>query len=286
MRFHYNGLPAYLPTHENSIKPSYILLYNPEKFLSYHQSLGGMGNNNINDTYEPFCESNILRFNHEKAKEDESLQALLRAAKSVDLSKLRMDLTYLTHTMKDINFGVEIADDTITEMKKLIVAQAKIDALAHSEAGLIIRWMTPRHDLADEYGDDLQFNSWWIPPHADQDEGFTKPDQEVFCTNMSRTRNDRKVYLIFGVGFGADATRVVTTCTVKRSDVKTLAVISMSHLERGQVAPIDPVILMKRSDDLAVWVSNDKQKYANMRDHLIIYGWVCEATGLSVYASE
>jgi hypothetical protein len=224
--------------------------------------------------YEPFLKSNLLRLGED---DSDYAQLLTKTARAVKLEKLPINSAWLNTGMKSINFGVQISDDTITEMKKLIVAQAKIENLAHDETNLVIRWIMPHVDLADPWGTRLETYDWWIPPNGGT---FRDRTQLLYVTNAAQTRNDRKIYLLFGVGFGKDASRTVQSYNIKRSDVRTLAIISMSHLEPGQVAPIDPVVMMKRNDDLAVEV-NMSDDVKGRRDHVILYAWVCEPYGVS-----
>jgi hypothetical protein len=101
--------------------------------------------------------------------------------------------------------------------------------------------------------------------------------QTVFSSGYG-SRNDRKVILIFGLGYGHGSSHTITSCTMSRGG-RTIYIVSMSHLADGQVALLDPPVLMKRCDDLDFIVNFTEQNWKGRRDQLIIYGWVAEVLG-------
>jgi len=230
--------------------------------------------------YEPFVKTNLLRLPPKDPKyryADDYLWDIMERAKRVELDKLAMDVTSKAKGLPELKFAEHISDDTYAEMKKLIVAMALVDNLAASERGLVLRYIMPQYDLSDQFGAGIRSADWLVPPNGGLFQSYHQ--QLVWLTNTSTSRNDRKVYLLFGVGYGPNSSHVVQQVVFKRSDIRTLSIISMSHLAEGQLAPIDPPILMKRNDDLCIHVNLPERDWRGRFDDIVVYGWVVEAMG-------
>jgi len=107
--------------------------------------------------------------------------------------------------------------------------------------------------------------------------------QTIFETNACISRNDRKVMVLFGAGFGNGASHTITSIAIKRGDRATLGIVSLSHLKDGQAAAFDRPYLFKRNDDCRIIATLPENGWQGRRDHLILYGFICEAAGANQF---
>jgi hypothetical protein len=114
----------------------------------------------------------------------------------------------------------------------------------------------------------------------------------IYTTNASVARNDRKVYVAWGlrqVGSGParDHAALATNAWIwKRSDVKTIDQWQIQQLETmdGQAIYGQTPILYKRNDDMSVWVIPNARCASNAAkfDQLQVLMKVVESLGTTV----
>ena len=183
------------------------------------------------------------------------------------------------------------------------MAQGLIDNLSNTEGGLVCREVIVYLDLCDSGGNQIASGDWRQPSAADA--GFTGSSfgygtntgayaskVAVYTTNAAVARNDRKVYVAWGlrqVGSGParDHACLVSNAVIwKRSDVKTIDQWMLQQLETidGQAVYGQTPILYKRNDDMAVWFIPNKRTASgvNKFDQLQVLMKVVESLGTTV----
>lgn len=144
---------------------------------------------------------------------------------------------------------------------------------------------------------------WRQPVQSDTNSNFTNNAYStntgakasavvVYTTNSTISRNDRKVFGIYGlklVGTGPGREHAILTTNSwiwKRSDVKTIDIWPIQTLETQQNGAIygKTPILFKRGDDMAVYtVPNKRTAISSAKfDQLAILCKVAEALGANV----
>jgi hypothetical protein len=182
-----------------------------------------------------------------------------------------------------VDLDVKAIEDATS---KYALAQGLIDNLSNTEGGLTCREAIVYLDLCDSQGNLIVSGDWRQPVSTDTSTSFggshtlSSPSYynsntgsklsvnsqtgavEIYSTNAAIARNDRKVYVAWGVrqvGSGPARDHAVLAINAwiwKRSDVKTIDQWQMQQLETvdGQAVYGQTPILYKRNDDMAVWV--------------------------------
>lgn len=190
---------------------------------------------------------------------------------------------------------------------KYALAQGLIDNLSNTEGGLVCRELIVYLDLVDSQGALITSGDWRQPVKADANTAFLNYGTNatyntatgayaskvcIYTTNSATSRNDRKVYVYWGlrqVGSGParDHACLSTNAWIfKRSDVKTIDQWMIQQLETcdGQAVFGQTPILFKRMDDQAIWTIPNSRVAASTSkfDQLQVLCKVVEALGTTV----
>lgn len=205
--------------------------------------------------------------------------------------------------MTDID--VRALEDAVS---RYVLAQALIDNISNTEGGLVCREIYVDQDLCDgsggvSAGAAIPSRDWRQPALSDSGSQFTNHAYAtntgakassvlVYTTNSTISRNDRKVFGIYGLklvgsGPGREHAVLASNCWIfKRSDVKTIDQWPIQTLETQQNSAIygKTPILFKRGDDMAIFViPNARTAVSSAKfDQLAILAKVAEALGASV----
>lgn len=213
-----------------------------------------------------------------------------------------------------VDLDVKAIEDATS---KYALAQGLIDNLSNTEGGLTCREVIVYLDLCDSQGNLITVGDWRQPVPTDANSAFGPSGThqlvtsgsngpayynsntgakaqfvEIYSTNAAIARNDRKVYVAWGirqVGSGPardHACLAINAWIWKRSDVKTIDQWQMQQLETidGQSVYGQTPILYKRNDDMAIWVvPNYRVAVGNFKfDQLQILMKVVESLGTTV----
>jgi hypothetical protein len=166
------------------------------------------------------------------------------------------------------------------------LAQAKIDGIASTEEGLVVRDIIPDLDLRDGNGNAITKREWVQPVSGSYN--TEEAEKEIYRTTTN-SGNDRKIIIIYGVretnnGPGRTASALnISALIFKRSTVK---VIDIWHIESLDtmiegVAYSRTPILFKKNDEARIYFY-PKTGASGSGDNLILLGKVVEAIGNNV----
>ena len=199
-----------------------------------------------------------------------------------------------------VDLDVKAIEDATS---KYALAQGLIDNLSNTEGGLVCREVIVYLDLCDSNGNQIISGDWRQPTSGDtsfaaSSQGYAtatgsyQSKVAVYTTNAAISRNDRKVYVAWGlrqVGSGParDHPCLATNAIIfKRSDVKTIDQWMLQQLETidGQAVYGQTPILYKRNDDMAIWFIPNRRAASgiNKFDQLQVLMKVVESLGTTV----
>jgi hypothetical protein len=170
-----------------------------------------------------------------------------------------------------VDLDVKAIEDATS---KYALAQGLIDNLSNTEGGLVCREVIVYLDLCVPTTGLVPSSGDWRQPISGNytvNTGAYADKVAIYTTNAASARNDRKVYVAWGlrqVGSGPardHACLAMNAVIWKRSDVKTIDQWMVQQLETmdGQAVYGQTPILYKRNDDMAVWVIPNARSAVN-----------------------
>jgi hypothetical protein len=221
----------------------------------------------------------------------EAMIKLQAKKESIDVGRVGLFSGIYT-MMTDID--VRALEDAVS---RYVIAEALIDNISNTEGGIVCREILVDQDLCDPVGNAITSRDWRQPPlsfttNYTTNTGAKASQVQIYSTNTTISRNDRKVFGIYGlrlVGTGPAREHAILTTNSwiwKRSDVKTIDIWPIQTLETidGQAIYGKTPILFKRGDDMAIWViPNARTAVSTAKfDQLCIQAKVAEALGANV----
>lgn len=203
-------------------------------------------------------------------------EAKLKAvADLVDLKKVGVDSTYKPDYL-DV--------DSYKLLKRFVVAQALIDYISQTEAGISLRWFLPDTDFVTSNHEPIKKRDWTFPVNywyeptwtVDHEDKRRFIEKEVLLRSHYYSQSMRKVYMFLGVEFPEKP--LCTALDFSRSDVKIIEVLSTSQLKPGEIHLMSRPILYKKGDEIKISASIPPDVYGK-REKIIFHGIVAEMLG-------
>lgn len=167
-----------------------------------------------------------------------------------------------------------ITHEQMGEFIKIVAAQAVIDGISATPAGLTVRGLMVEQDF--DWSQTAAPKSWRQGPFPQ-----SSVEHEVYRTN-AHCYSDRKVYLLYGfMNLMAMQDCPVNYVKIMRSPYRVTDQIDISHIHKTEVIPLKTPVIYKRNDDMVIRFGLD-ERAAGKETRIMMLGCVAESLGMTM----